>query len=105
MLKVPESIPIKAFGKKSDCSGFDSTLLTPRQLKNHRKYAYEHKDAQNLSQGISIEWLSIFGAVEVDPIRMCIIDPTHNLLQGTSEHMMSVWLSLNLIETRRLIEI
>ena len=36
---------------------------------------------------------------------MCIIDPMHNLLLGTSKHMMNVWLSLKLIETKHLFEI
>ena len=30
------------------------------------------------------------------PIRMCIVDPMHNLLLGTAKHMMSVWVELGL---------
>ena len=53
--KCLKVFPTKAFGEKSDYSGFDRTLWTPRQLENHRNYAYKHKDAQNRSQEISIE--------------------------------------------------
>ena len=32
-----------------------------------------------------------------NPPRMCIIDPMHNLLLGTSKHMIEVWKALNLV--------
>ena len=37
-----------------------------------------------------------------DPIRMCVVDPMHNLLLGSAKHMLLVWTELNLIKSHHL---
>ena len=109
--KCLKKFSTKTFGDKSDFSGFDRSLWPSRQLESHRYHAFKHKNAQNRSQEISIErnegcrFSVLLQLPYFDPIRMCIIDPMHNLLLGTSKHMIEVWSSMKLIESKQLLDI
>ena len=108
---MPKKFSTKSFGDKSDFSGFDRSLWPSRRLESHRYHAFKHKNAQNRSQEISIErnegcrFSVLLQLPYFDPIRMCIIDPMHNLLLGTSKRMMEVWSSMKLIESKQLLDI
>jgi len=72
-------------------------------LSDHRKSAQKHQTANTIAEQKTIERESgcrysvLLELPYFDPIRMCIVDPMHNLLLGTARHMMSVWSDLGLL--------
>lgn len=91
---------------RKDCSGFDKDLWRKRTLADHRrKQKVENTKTPTERQKLE----SIFG-VRVselnrlnyfDPIRMSIIDPMHNLFQGTSKKMIKIWNTFPLMTLKR----
>lgn len=104
-LKVFET---EVFGDKPDFSGFDKSLWVQRHNSAHRQYAFEHKSCNTLTDQKRIErdhgcrYSVLLELSYFDPIRMCIIDPMHNLLLGSAKHVLSVWTELNLVTSNHL---
>ena len=104
-LKVFET---EVFGDKPDFSGFDRSQWVPRENSSHRQYAFEHKSCNTLSDQKKIErdhgcqYSVLLELHYFDPIRMCVVDPMHNLLLGSAKHMVSVWTELNLVTSHHL---
>ena len=104
-LKVFET---EVFGDKPDFSGFDRSQWVPRQNSSHRQHAFKHKVCNTLSDQKKIErdhgcrYSVLLELDYFDPIRMCVVDPMHNLLLGSAKHMLSVWTGLNLITSHHL---
>ena len=78
-------------------SGFQWLQLGWMALDSHRQHAYA---ATTKTAERDIEWdQGVRYSILLDlpyfnPLRMCVIDPMHNLLLGTAEHMLSVWIDL-----------
>ena len=89
--------PTERFGDMPDYSGFKHEEWELRTLSDHRKSAQKHQTANTIAEQKTIERESgcrysvLLELPYFDPIRMCIVDPMHNLLLGTARHMMSVW--------------
>ncbi len=72
-------------------------------LDKHKDFAIKHQAAKTKAQQKVIErehgcrYSVLLQLPYFDPIRMCVIDPMHNLLLGTAKHMLSVWKQLNLL--------
>ncbi len=85
------------FGQKSDYTGFNRNEWEPRMLDKHKEFAIKHQAAKTKAQQKVIErehgcrYSVLLQLPYFDPIRMCVIDPIHNLLLGTAKHMLSVW--------------
>ena len=92
-----------AFGQKADYSGFNRDDWEPRNLDKHKEFAIKHQAAKTQAQRKVIErehgcrYSVLLQLPYFNPIRMCVIDPMHNLLLGTAKHMLSVWKDLDLI--------
>ena len=99
--------PTENVGDKPDYSGFNRSDWEPRTPDHHRSFCFQHQSAKTTTSvrknkkkertieresGCRYSVLPYF-----DPVRMCIVDPLHNLLLGTAKHMMSVWVELGLI--------
>lgn len=101
----------EVFGDKPDYSGFDRSQWNPRENSDHWKWAFKHKECKTRADQKQIERLhgcrysALLELEYFDPIRMCVVDPMHNLLLGTAKHMLSVWTDLGLITSRQLNDI
>lgn len=100
--KCLKPFPTEHFGEKADYTGFKREEWEPRTLDMHKESARLHRAATTLVAQKSIERESgcrysvLLELPYFDPIRMCVVDPMHNLL-GTAKHMLSVWTDLNLL--------
>lgn len=96
-----KEFPTAVFGEKPDYSGFDTSKWPPRSLEDHKEYAIRHLNSNTRTAQKKIErehgcrYSVLLELPYFDPIRMCIVDPMHNLLLGTAKHMLSVWKELN----------
>lgn len=95
--------PTLAFGEKPDYTNTNESEWPPRNITEHKKSALAHKNSSTRAQQKLIERNSgvrysiLTELPYFNPPRMCIIDPMHNLLLGTSKHMIEVWKALNLV--------
>lgn len=98
------TFPTEEFGQKADYSDTNMSEWEPRNKLDHKVHAQKHKECSTRSAQKIIERdhgvrYSILNELPYfDPPRMCIIDPMHNLLLGTSKHMMETWKQLKIIE-------
>ena len=66
-------------------------------MESHREHAQEYKACSTVQQQRSMErqygcrYTVLLELPYYDVVRMCIVDPMHNLLLGTTKHMMIVW--------------
>ena len=92
--------PTKAFGEKADYSGFDRSTWEPRCNSSHRFYANKHKDSvlgrerKEIERMHGCRYSVLIELPYYDIVRMCVIDPMHNILLGTAHHLISVWKTL-----------
>ena len=97
----------EAFGEKPDFSGFNRADWPLRNLELHRLYASKYKYAVTKTEQKSLEkhqgcrYSALLDLPYFNPIRMCIIDPMHNLLLGTAKHMICVWKEHNLLSNQQ----
>ena len=95
--------PTEEFGQKADYSDTNISNWPPRRKSEHKQYALAHKRCNTKSEQKKIERdsgvrYSVLNELPYfDPPRMCIVDLMHNLLLGTSKHMMEIWKQQGLI--------
>lgn len=101
--KCKKLFPTEKFGDLPDYSGFKREQWELRSLSEHREYAKKYQAANTITEQKAIEresgcrYSMLLELPYFDPIRMCIVDPMHNLLLGTARHMMSVWTDLGFL--------
>ena len=101
--KCLKKFPTASFGEKPDYTGYNRTLWEPRSRELHHQYAKKHRECNTAKAQKDIE--RVYGCrysvlLELpyyNIIRMCIVDPMHNLLLGTAKHMLAVWKSHGLL--------
>ena len=87
------------FGAKSDYTDTNRDQWPLRTLAEHKIASNSHKDAKCRSEQKLIEKHSgvkysvLNDLPYFDAPRMCIVDPMHNLLLGTSKNIMELWKS------------
>ncbi|XP_019632058.1 PREDICTED: uncharacterized protein LOC109475736 [Branchiostoma belcheri] len=80
-----------------DYSGFDVDDWEPRTNDLHKEYAQRAKLAKNNAERERLEGLfgarhsSLHDLPYFDAVRMHVVDPMHNILEGTAKRMMQVW--------------
>lgn len=90
-----KDFPTETFGDQPDYSGFERDSWVKRTNIEHRQNALLHRNCQTQSSQNSIvrnhgcRYSVLLRLPYFDPIRMCTIDPMHNLLLGTARHMIS----------------
>lgn len=100
------TFPTSEFGQKADYTNTDSEKWIPRSKLEHKKNALAHKacttkaEQKEIERNHGVRYSVLNELPYFDPPRMCIIDPMHNLLLGTSKHMMEVWKELKLIDAK-----
>lgn len=98
-----KSFPTASFGEKPDYTGFDRTHWPPRSNEVQRKYSQKHKECRTAAGKKVIEreygcrYSVLLELPYYDIVRMCVVDPMHNLLLGTAKHLLSVWKSRDIL--------
>lgn len=99
-----KEFPTPKFGEKPDYSGFDRSQWQPRTNTIHRHHANKHRLCKTAQERADIErthglrYSLLADLPYYDMIRMCVVDPMHNLLLGTAHHVVSVWKQLGLLD-------
>ena len=98
--KCLKDFPTESFGDLPDYSGFEREKWPIRTNTTHRQFASEYlacqtksEQKQNLKKH-GCRYSVLLRLSYFDPIRMCVIDPMHNLLLGTAKHMVTIWKDL-----------
>ena len=88
------------FGEKVDCTNTDRSQWLPHAIENHKQHALAYKACntqaarEELERQYRVHYSILNELPYFNPPRMCIIDPMHNLLLGTTKHMVEVWKSM-----------
>ena len=96
--------PTANFGDKADYTNIDRTKWLPRTKADHKAKAFSYRDARiHMEQKVierehGVRYSVLNELPYFDPPRVCVIDPMHNLLLGTSKCMMSVWKSSGILQ-------
>ena len=98
--------PTVKFGEKADYSNFDRTEWKQRTNDHHRSQAMKCRSCVTKSDRIEIERASgvryscLLELPYFNAPRMCIIDPMHNLLLGTSKMMVEIWKTSGILSVK-----
>ena len=74
-----------------------------RNLKQHRQQCEKslrcksHNALKKFSAKFGVRFSNLLNIPYFNPVRCHVIDPMHNLLLGTSKHMLEVWVKLELV--------
>lgn len=89
--------PTMNFGEKAVYTNTNRAEWTPRTKTDHKVQALTYKKAKTnaeqkeLEREHGVRYSVLNELAYFDPPRMCVVDPMHNLLLGTSKHMINVW--------------
>ena len=99
-----KSFPTTSFGEKPDYTGFDRTNWPPRYNEVHREQSQKHKECKTAAQRKVIEreygcrYSILLELPYYDVVRMCVVDPMHNLLLGTAKHVLGIWKTKGILD-------
>lgn len=99
------------FGSKANYGGFDRDTCQPRTHQSHFQNAARAAKARTATERQKIEkltgarWSELFRLEYYDAIRMCALDPMHNLFLGTARHVMKTWIDCKILSDKDLAEI
>ena len=92
-------------GEKGDYSNIDRNSWEPRKNDLHREVAHKYlqcnmrSEQHELERSYGIRYSVLLELPYFDAARMCVVDPMHNLLLGTSKHMVDLWKSLGILSS------
>ena len=95
--KCQKNFPCNKFGEKSDFSGYERDEWLPRTHAIHMEQVSEVCSAKTASRQQELEkqygarYTELLRLPYFDVIEYHVVDPMHNLLLGTSKHMMKIW--------------
>lgn len=99
-----KSFPTTEFGTKPDYSGFQRNTWPKRDLSDHRKQGMNWKHAQTLKKQQDIErvygirFSELLRLPYYNSIRFSVVDPMHNVLLGSAEHIVVLWKENGIIQ-------
>ena len=105
--KCLKSFGSTAFGKKLDYSGYDRDWQL-RDHHSHLAFVHEMKEAKTLTEKREIfkqsgvRYSELLRLPYFDIVRYHCIDVMHNLLLGTSKHMLEIWKDVGLVNANTL---
>lgn len=98
-----KEFPTAEFGEKPDHSGFCRDEWPMRNAVTHRELANQHKKLLNRSQQQTFEsqhglrYSELVQLPYFEISRYCVVDPMHNLFEGTAHHFMKTILKSDLL--------
>ena len=99
------TFPTASFGEKPDYSNFDKTKWTPRTNAEHRVNAERHNMCntqaarKDIEREHGVRYSALLKLPYFDAVRMCVIDPMHNLLLGTAKHITEIWKTRSILSS------
>lgn len=108
--KCYKEFPRKGFGDKNDFSGFCRNDWEKRTHGQCKRYAnlYQKADfhtaaeAKNQATRTGVRYSVLYELPYYDAVRFPLIDPMHNLLLGTANHVLNTWVNEGIISTKDL---
>jgi hypothetical protein len=103
---MPPVISNCFFGEKPDFSNFDKSKWDPRIDVEHRSVAEKYSTCKTRSAQKEIEreygirYTALLELPYFDPVRMCVVDPMHNLLLGTAKHITEIWKATGVLSAK-----
>ena len=100
------TFPTECFGEKPDYSNFDKSLWVLRTIQETREKASNYKDARTKAAQVKIErdygirYTALHELPYFDTVRMCCVDPMHNLLLGTAKHITEIWKKQSILTSK-----
>lgn len=101
--KCLKPFPTAHFGEKPDFSGFNRDQWPKRDTPTHRRLANQYKTLPNRSQQKAFEsehglrYSELLQLPYFDITRFCVVDPMHNLFEGSAHHFMDLILEKGLL--------
>lgn len=101
------SFSTASFGDKADYSDFDKTHWTARTNTEHRTNAEKHRMCNTQAARKKIErehgvrYTALLKLPYFDPVKMCVVDPMHNLLLGSAKHIIEIWKDRQLLSSNQ----
>jgi len=95
--KCQKEFPCKQFGDKPDYSGYERSEWLPRTHATYLQHASAFNSAKTATRQHELQKLNgvryseLLRLPYLDIIENHVVDPMHNLLLGTSKHMMRMW--------------
>lgn len=92
------------FGSKADYSGFQRSSWTERKFDDHKEQGMKWKHAKTIAERTKIEreygvrFTELLRLPYFNTVRFSVIDPMHNILLGSSKHIISLWKDLGLLK-------
>ena len=96
------------FADKPNYGGFNRETWEPCTESKHRDSCKEFENTTNKSQLQKMEsshglrYSYLLELTYFDPIKFVVIDPMHNLMLGTSKHVLSVWINEGILNDSKL---
>ncbi|CAG2197637.1 unnamed protein product [Mytilus edulis] len=106
VLQMHKEVPWRS--REKNYGGFDVPNWRSRSLPDHLynleriKEATTKTDKENMESQFGIRYSPLCELDYFDPIRMSVIDPMHNLYQGTAKKMIKLWSELKILESDKL---
>ena len=91
-----------------DYSGFDTSSWIPREGALHKRFAIQSlqfkckEDTLKFEKEHGVCYCELNRLPYFDPVRMCVIDPMHNLLLRTEKHLFHIWVELGILNDTKL---
>lgn len=91
------------FGEKKNYGGFQDRDQWPKRTEEHRRHAYRVKNcvsesaAEKLASELGCRYTVVFELPYYARVKMCIIDPMHNLFLGTAKRVFTKWVEDDII--------
>ena len=95
--------PVERFGEKPDYSNFKRSEWRKRTNDHHRTEAMKSYNAatkNEIERRSGVRYSCLIGLPYFNAPRMCIFDPMHNLLLGTSKLMIELWKTLGVLDNK-----
>ena len=94
------AFPTEKFGEKPDYSNFYRKEWVPRTDEHHRQEAmksYHSGEQIGIEKTSGVRYSYLLELPYFNAPRMCVIDPMHNLVLGTSKMMVELWKFSNIL--------
>ena len=106
--KCLKEFPTDACSGNNDYSGYNREEWEPRTKEGHERACLELKDAtcrtslDSLESKYGVRNSALTDLPLFEPIRFPVIDPMHNLLLGTSKHIIKLWINRKILKPQDL---
>ena len=98
--------PTASFGDKPYYSNFEKNQWIQRTIQSTKDKAKKHKEARTkaaqteVEKNFGVRYTLLHELPYFDTVKMCCIDPMHNLLLGTAKHITELWKTNSILSSK-----